>query len=120
MKLLHGVAEIESGHDYRAVGVRTASGDRAYGKYQVMGSNVGRWTKEYLGIQMSIDEFLNDTFAQEKLAGMIFTDRIGEYGNLHDPVSLWFSGVVAHENDRCDANKTCVPEYIRGVLLAIK
>lgn len=116
--LLHGVAETESGHDYGAIGVVTATGNRAYGKYQVMDYNIGNWTEEHLGTRMTISEFLESPVSQEKLAGVIFTKRIGQYGNLEDPVAVWFSGRPALNNDSCDAH-TCVPEYIRKVLLAM-
>ena len=48
--LTDAIAYEESGGNYRALGKPTASGDRAYGKYQVMGSNIPQWTKEALGI----------------------------------------------------------------------
>src|SRR5688500_8767678 len=43
------IAGIESGGRYNAIGPRTKNGDRAYGKYQVMGNNVPVWTKAALG-----------------------------------------------------------------------
>src|SRR6188768_1880976 len=45
------IAAIESkgSGDYNAVGVDTGKGDHALGRYQVMGSNVAPWAKQYLG-----------------------------------------------------------------------
>jgi hypothetical protein len=55
---------LESGGDYNALGpvIRHGSmaGDRAYGKYQIMGSNIPRWTQEFLGHQMTPGEFLRE------------------------------------------------------------
>ena len=77
---------------YRAKGPVVQSGDRAYGKYQVMGTNVGPWTKELLGREMTPEEFLNDPQAQEK----VFAGKFGQYlektGNPQDAASMWFTG----------------------------
>lgn len=118
--MLSGIKEVESGGKYDAMGVVTSNGSRACGKYQIMSYNVPNWTEQYLGEKMTCAEFLKNPLAQEKLAGMIFTERIGEYGNLHDPVAIWFSGSPAHNNYRCDALGTCVPQYIASVLLAMR
>lgn len=116
VSVLHGVAETESGHDYSAVGKLTSSGHRAYGKYQVMGYNIPNWTDTYLGVRMTVQEFLHDHHAQDMLAGLMFTERIGKYRNIVDPVAIWFSGQPAHGNENCDINGTCVPEYIAQTL----
>lgn len=118
--MLSGIREIESGGKYDAMGVVTKNGSRACGAYQIMDYNVENWTEQYLGVRMSCAEFMQKPFVQDKLAGMIFTERIGEYGNLHDPVSIWFSGSPAHQNYRCDIHGTCVPDYIKNVLFAMR
>lgn len=43
------------------------AGDRAYGKYQVMGKNIPVWTKEVFGQSMTPDEFIRNPQAQEKI-----------------------------------------------------
>lgn len=111
-----GVGELESGGRYSAVGPKTKNGDRAYGKFQVMGSNVGPWTEQYLGTRMTVDEFINDHLAQEKLAGVIFTERIGKYKNVHDPIAMWFSGQPLEGNTAQDITGTTVPSYVARVL----
>lgn len=110
------VAEQESNHRYDAVGPKTKNGDMAYGKYQIMGRNIGPWTQEYLGIRMTIDKFLEDHLAQDKLAGIIFTQRIGQYQNTHDPIAMWFSGQPLAGNIAKDVTGTTVPEYVARVL----
>ena len=47
------IAKIESGGKYDMLGPVTKTGDRAYGKYQVMGANIPSWTKETLGREMT-------------------------------------------------------------------
>ena len=86
------IAGIESGGNYGAIGPQTAAGDRAYGKYQVMGSNIPSWTKELLGKSYSSQDFLADPQAQEA----VFRGKMGQYvqqtGNVKDAASMWFTG----------------------------
>jgi hypothetical protein len=89
------VAGRESGgwaNPYDAVGPVTASGDRAYGKYQVMGNNIPQWTKEALGRPVSPEEFLASKDIQEA----VFEHRMGGYlardRNMRDAASRWFTG----------------------------
>jgi len=86
------ISNIESGGDYGQLGPATKSGDRAYGKYQVMGENIGPWTEQILGKRMTPDEFLADPKAQDA----VFQGKFGEYltktGNPQDAASMWFSG----------------------------
>lgn len=110
------VAEQESNHRYDAIGPLTNNGDRAYGKYQVMGNNIGPWTQEHLGKRMTIDEFRVDYLAQDKLAGIIFTIRIGQKQNIHDPVAMWFSGQPLAGNMAADVTGTTVHDYVSKVL----
>jgi hypothetical protein len=117
MRTLVGVAGVESSgwdNPYGAIGQETGKG-RAYGKYQVMQDNIPVWTKEYLGVKMTVKEFINNPLAQEKLAGLIFTERIGKHQNIHDPISIWFSGRKAAGNVASDGNMT-VPEYLAKAL----
>jgi hypothetical protein len=77
---------------YEALGPVTASGDRAFGKYQVMGANIPSWTQEALGRPVSPEEFLRSPEIQEA----VFEHRMGGYlqrsGNMRDAASRWFTG----------------------------
>ena len=77
----------ESGGNY---GIVNSIG--ATGRYQVMPQNIGPWTKQYLGKEMTQQEFRNDPAAQDK----VFEGRMGDYykqfGNWRDAVSAWHSG----------------------------
>jgi hypothetical protein len=86
------ISSIESGGRYAALGPTTASGDRAYGKYQVMGANIPAWTKAALGQELTPQQFLGDPAAQDA----VFAHRFGRYvqqtGNPQDAASMWFTG----------------------------
>jgi hypothetical protein len=91
------IANIESGGDYGVRGPVTRSGDRAYGKYQVMGANVGPWTQQILGRAMTPDEFLADPQAQEKVFEAKFGEYVNRTGSPQDAASMWFTGRPAAE-----------------------
>ena len=94
-RLEAGIARVESGGEkdpYRAIGKETGSGDRAYGKYQVMGANIPKWTDEVLGRKMTRQEFLNDPQAQEAVAKAKLGQYLEKYGDAPDAASMWFTG----------------------------
>ena len=87
------IKDIESsGGNYGALGPITASGDRAYGAYQVMGRNIPSWTKDALGRSMSKSEFLASPSAQDAVFNNRFGGYINKYGNPQDAASAWFTG----------------------------
>ena len=88
------IAAIESAGsgDYSAVGPRTAKGNRAYGRYQVMDFNVGPWTEKYLGRRMTPEEFLANPQAQDAVFAGEFGGYVQRYGNPQDAASIWFTG----------------------------
>jgi len=70
------ISSIETGGEkdpYHAHGPTIANpqsayyGDKAYGKYQVMGKNIGPWTQEVFGKAMTPEEFENNPQAQEAI-----------------------------------------------------
>lgn len=87
------IASIESAGsgDYSALGPVTKSGDRAYGRYQVMGANIPDWTKEALGQALTPEQFAASPQAQDA----VFDHRFGGYVDKYGPAgaaSMWFSG----------------------------
>lgn len=86
------ISAIESGGNYGAQGPITKSGDRAYGKYQVMGSNIGPWTEQHLGRRMTAEEFLASPEAQDAVFQGQFGSYVRRYGNPQDAASAWFTG----------------------------
>ena len=75
------IGSIESSQRYDLLGPATKSGDRAYGRYQVMGQNVPEWTKAALGHSMTPQEFLASPQAQDA----VFNHRFGSYVQNYGP-----------------------------------
>lgn len=113
---LGAIANIESrGYKdpYSALGPVTQSGDRAYGKYQVMGKNIPEWSERHLGQRMNPQEFLQNREAQEAIARGQFSGYLNKYGTPEDAASAWFSGrPMARAGNSADVLGTTVPEYI--------
>ena len=105
------IAAIESGGNYNLLGPVTKSGDRAYGKYQVMGSNVPSWTQEALGNKLTPAEFRADPQAQDA----VFQHRFGLYVNKYGPegaARAWFAGEGGmNDPNRQDQLGTSVESY---------
>lgn len=87
----NAISGIESGGKYDLVGPVTG-GDRAYGKYQVMGANIRDWTKEALGTSMTPEQFLANPQAQDAVFNKRFGGYVQKYGNPQDAASAWFTG----------------------------
>lgn len=116
LKLAQAVGQYESGGNYKAIGNQTASGDRAYGKYQVMGANIPAWTKEVLGKSLTTAQFLADTAAQDKVAQAKLGQYLAKFGTVEDAASTWFSGrPLAQAFGSKDVNNTSVPSYVNSV-----
>lgn len=113
---LAGIAHVESGgskQPYKVVSISSPNGDKAYGKYQIMGNNIPAWTKEALGKSMTPQEFISDPAAQEKTAAFHVNRNLQKYKNIDDVASVWFSGRPAAKAGKSkDAYGTSVPEYI--------
>lgn len=107
------IASIESkgSGDYAALGPKTKTGDRAYGRYQVMGANIPEWTKAALGKAMTPEEFLKNPAAQDK----VFDHRFGGYVKKYGPekaARAWFGGPGAVNNPKAkDVLGTSVSTY---------
>jgi uncharacterized protein (TIGR02594 family) len=102
----NAIASIESqgSGDYAALGrITNRQGDRAYGRYQVMGSNIPAWTKQVLGTEMTPDQFLADPAAQDKVFDAIYGGYVNKYGE-RGAASMWFTG-RPDEPDVTDINK---------------
>lgn len=116
------IANRESGGNYSAMGPVVDkgmyAGDRAVGKYQVMGLNVPDWTREALGRSMTAEEFKNSPEAQEAVATKRFTDIYNKYGNWEDVASVWFTGRPRSEagGDVADVLGTTNDSYIASVV----
>ena len=110
------ISRIESGGRYDLQGPVTQTGDRAYGKYQVMGANIPQWTKDALGRSMTPAEFLASPQAQDT----VFNHRFGSYVNKYGPggaARAWFAGEGGMNNPNArDQLGTSVGSYERQFL----
>ena len=113
------IASIESGGKYDALGPVTRTGDRAYGKYQVMGQNVGPWTQEVLGRAMTPEEFAANPQAQDA----VFKAKFGSYVQKYGPegaARAWFAGEGGmNDPNRKDQLGTSVSQYGRRFTAAM-
>jgi hypothetical protein len=107
------ISNIESGGNYNATGPATKSGDRAYGKYQIMGANIPTWTKEVFGQSMTPDQFLASPAAQDA----VFNSKFGTYVDKYGPTGAakaWFAGEKGMSNPNAtDQLGTSVDDYAR-------
>lgn len=91
-KFKQAISGVESGGNYGAKGPVQESGDRAYGKYQIMGSNIPSWTKEALGEALTPARFLVSPEAQEDVASYMMQKYYNQRGSAADVASMWFTG----------------------------
>lgn len=107
---LYGMRAIESGGNYKAVGPVTKSGDRAYGKYQIMGGNIVRWGKQYLGRNITIQQYRNSEQLQDELSEAVLRSYYDKYGAA-GAAAMWFSG-EANPNSSASDGYLTVKQYV--------
>ncbi|MCW2218768.1 hypothetical protein M2232_002300 [Bradyrhizobium japonicum] len=105
---------IESGSpqgNYRLVGPQTKTGDRAFGRYQVMGANVPEWTERYYGQRLTPREFLINPQAQDAVYKGEFGRLVDKYGPT-GAAKAWFAGERGMNNPNArDILGTSVSSY---------
>lgn len=108
----NAIAGIESGGRYDAIGPDTGGGKRAHGKYQVMDFNIGPWTKEILGKEMTPQEFLANPQAQDAVFQGKFGQYRQQYGSDEAAARAWFAGPGGMNNpNAADVNGMTVARY---------
>lgn len=104
-----GIESAGSG-GYQAVGPETGRG-KALGKYQVMPENVGPWSREILGREVTPQEFM----ANPQLQDQIFNGKFGQYVDKYGPegaAKAWFAGEKGMNNPNArDVLGTTVADY---------
>lgn len=114
----NAVSSIESGGNYHAVGPETGRG-RALGRYQVMTTNIGPWSKEVLGREVTPGEFISSPHIQDA----IFNAKFGEYTQKYGPegaARAWFAGEGGmNDPNRRDVLGTSVADYSRKFTKAL-
>lgn len=111
------ISEQESGGNYKAIGPPTSYG-RAYGKYQVLESNIGPWTKAYLGKSMTTQQFLNSPSAQEKVAKGKLKSYWNKYG-ARGAAAAWYGGPGSanlHQSTSSQQGGPSIKSYVDSVM----
>jgi hypothetical protein len=112
---LWSLTQQESGGNYKAVGV-WVGGDRAYGRYQVMGANVGPWTAKYYGRRLTPQEFLNSPEAQDAVVRGVLGGYVKKYG-YRGAASAWYSGNPnLHNSTRAQPGGPSIKGYVDSVM----
>jgi hypothetical protein len=111
------IAGIESSGNYGAMGPQTDSGDRAYGKYQVMGANIPNWTKDALGQSLTPEQFVANPQAQDQVFDHIFGGYADKYGP-EGAASMWFSGDPTPDGDK-DQLGTSDSDYVQKFMAGL-
>lgn len=112
--LYWAIATQESGGNYRAIGV-WVRGDRAYGKYQVMGANIPSWTAKHYGKSLTPQQFLNNSKAQEAVARGVLKGYYNKYG-FRGAASAWYSGNPnLHMSTRSQSGGPSIKGYVDSV-----
>lgn len=114
-RYMDAIASVESAGSggYSAVGPTTPKGDRAYGRYQVMGSNVPAWTQVAIGQSMTPQDFLQNPQAQDAVFKQRFGADVNKYGNPQDAASVWFSGRPLHAAGNSSDGYLTTPQYVQ-------
>lgn len=111
----NGIAAVESAgakNPYVLKSKPSRNGDRAYGKYQIMGNNIPSWSKEALGKRLTIQEFLNSPALQEKIVDFHIGRNLKKY-SPQDVACIWFSGRTCKKAGNAkDVYGTSVPQYV--------
>lgn len=87
------IASIESAGrgDYAAIGPRHARLGRALGRYQIMEANIGPWSREALGREVSADEFMLNPAIQDAIFDHKFGGYLQQFGE-EGAAQAWFAG----------------------------
>lgn len=113
------ISGIESGGNYAAMGPATSSGDRAHGKYQILGANIGPWSKEILGQEVTPQQFL----ANPQIQDAIFQGKFQQYVDKYGPegaAQAWIGGPGGvGKLDRKDSLGTSIGAYGQKFMAAL-
>lgn len=105
--------------DYAAVGPTHPQLGRALGAYGVMEANIGPWSKEVFGREMTPEQFLANPKAQDAIFDRKFGGYVQKYGSPEKAAQAWFAGEGGIGTDREDSLGTSVPEYAQKFAQAL-
>ena len=113
---LRPLAKGETGGEkdpYAALGPLSRRGDRAYGKYQIMGENIPKWSREAGLGALTPEEFLSNPKSQEAIARAKFGEYLKRTGSPEEAAAMWFAGpgYKSHPGAK-DVLGTSIPKYM--------
>lgn len=108
---LWSLTQQESGGNYGAMG-SLVNGDRAYGRYQVMGANIPSWTAKYYGKRLTPQQFLKSHAAQDAVVRGVLGGYFKKYGAA-GAAAMWYSG---QPNPKKTYGNPPVYKYVNSVL----
>ena len=119
-QLVYAIGEVETG-GINPVSKRytTVNGIGATGRYQVMKGNISEWTREALGHSLTLDQWLADPKAQDKVAAYKLGKSQKKYGSWQAAAAVWFSGQPNPNSTASDGGNT-VRQYVAKVESALK
>lgn len=113
----HGITQQESGGNYKAIGPMTRYG-RAYGRYQVLETNIANWTRKYYGKSLTKYQFLNSRAAQDAVARGVLKSYVSRYG-YRGAAAAWYGGPGSaglHQSTRPQPGGPSFKKYVDGVM----
>lgn len=112
---LWALTQQESGGNYSAVGI-WVGGDRAYGRYQVMGANIPSWTAQHYGKRLTPQQYLNNPKAQDAVVRGVLGGYVRKYG-YRGAASAWYSGNPnLHMSTRSQPGGPSIKGYVDSVM----
>lgn len=87
-------------------------GDRAYGKYQVMGKNIPEWSKQALGRSVSVQEFLSNPSLQDAVIKDQYARAKAKGLTDEQFAAKWFSGSPNTKSLTKDILGTTTKNYV--------
>lgn len=118
-QLAWAIREVETGGMTDAQRYSNVNRIGATGAYQVLKSNIAAWTKDVLGKSLTLDQWLGNKEAQDKVAMTKLGALQKKYGNWQQAAAVWFSGQPYINSDASDGGNT-VPQYIAKVMTALQ
>lgn len=109
----NAIASIESAGsgDYAAIGPTHPELGRALGRYQVMEANVGPWSRQVLGYEVTPEQFMANPQIQDAIFDGIFGGYVQQYGP-EGAAQAWFGGPGGvGKLDRKDSLGTSIGAY---------
>jgi hypothetical protein len=113
-QLAWAIREVETGGMTDAQRYSNVNRKGATGAYQVLTGNIAAWTKQVLGKSLTLDQWLGNKQAQDKVAMAKLGASQKKYGNWQQAAAVWFSGQPYVNSDASDGGNT-VPQYIAKV-----